>query len=117
MDYENLIKKAYGNFNNRNIDTVFETMNTDVHWPNGWEGGYLEGFDAVRDYWTRQWSAINPNVEPTGFKALGDDVLEVEVHQTVKDLEGNPIFDAHLKHIYRFENGLIKSMEIEKEAV
>ncbi len=35
MDPQELIKKAYENFNNRNIDKVFGTMNADVDWPNG----------------------------------------------------------------------------------
>ena len=39
--------------------------------------------------------------------------LEVEVHQKVKDLQGNSIFDGTVKHIYTFEDGLIKTMDIE----
>jgi nuclear transport factor 2 (NTF2) superfamily protein len=113
MDPQELIKKAYENFNNRNIDKVFETMNPDVDWPNGWEGGYVKGYDAIRDYWTRQWAAINPNVQPLCFKVLEDGRLEVQVHQTVKSQEGELIFDGYLKHTYTFKDGLIQKMEIQ----
>jgi hypothetical protein len=34
-------------------------MDADVHWPNGWEGGYVEGHDEVRDYLTRQWKELH----------------------------------------------------------
>lgn len=114
MDPQELIKKAYENFNNRNIDKVFETMNADVDWPNGWEGGFVKGHNAIRDYWTRQWAAINPNVQPLCFKIIEDGRYEVQVHQTVKNLEGELIFDGYLKHTYTFKNGLIQKMEIQK---
>ena len=34
----------------------------DVDWPNAWEGGRLRVPEAVREYWTRQWAAIDPSV-------------------------------------------------------
>lgn len=112
--YQGLIKKAYAAFNKRDIDTVLSTFHPAVHWSNGWEGGYVDGHDGVRDYWTRQWKEIDPNVEPTGFKQREDGRLEVSVHQVAKDLEGTVLFDGMVKHIYTFEDGLIKSMDIEK---
>jgi len=84
-----------------------------VHWPNGWEGGYVEGHDAVRDYWTRQWKEIDPTVTPVFFTPLEDGRTQVEVQQTVKNLDGAVLFNGLVKHIYTFEGGLIKSMEIE----
>lgn len=114
LQYQDLIKKAYAAFNARDIDTVLSTMHTDVHWPNGWEGGYVTGHDEVRSYWTRQWKEIDPTVEPLGFTERQDGQIEVEVHQIAKDLEGNILFDGKVKHIYSIENGLITNMEIEK---
>lgn len=111
--YQDLIIKAYSAFNSRDIDRVLSTFHPDVHWPNGWEGGYVNGHDEVRNYWTRQWSEINPNVEPTGFKEREDKKLEVEVHQVAKDLQGRILFDGMVKHVYTFQDGLIKSMDIE----
>lgn len=113
MKYQNVIEKAYENFNKRNIDGAFTTMNSDVNWPNGWEGGYVKGYDEIRDYWTRQWKEIDPEVTPISFKELENGKLEIEVHQVAKNLDGEIIFDDILKHIYTFENNLIKSMEIE----
>ena len=111
--FKDLIKKAYAAFNDRDIDKALSTMQPKVQWSNGWEGGYISGHDEIKKYWTRQWKEINPNVEPIGFNERQNGSLEVEVLQKVKDLEGHSIFDGMVKHIYTFEDGLIKTMEIE----
>jgi hypothetical protein len=111
--FADLIGAAYSAFNERNIDKALSTMHTDVQWSKAWEGGYISGHREIREYWTRQWTEINPMVEPTGFHQRQDGSLEVMVHQKVKDLNGNSIFDGKVKHIYTFEGGLIKTMDIE----
>ena len=110
---QSLIKKAYAAFNERDIDTALSTMQPDVQWSKAWEGGYISGHNEIKEYWTRQWSEINPNVEPVGFKERDNGTLEVEVLQKVKDLQGNSLFDGKVKHVYSFEDGLIKTMDIE----
>jgi hypothetical protein len=110
---EDLIKKAYAAFNERDIDKALSTMQPDVQWSKAWEGGYISGHDEIKEYWTRQWKEINPIVNPVGFNERTNESLEIVVHQKVKDLQGNSIFDGTVKHIYTFENGLIKSMDIE----
>lgn len=108
-----LIKKAYAAFNERDIDKALSTMQSNVQWSKAWEGGYISGHDEIKKYWTRQWTEINPNVEPIGFNERQNGILEVEVHQKVKDLQGNLMFDGMVKHVYSFEKGLIKTMDIE----
>ena len=113
-DYKNIINQAYDAFNARDIDKVLSFMNQDVHWPNGWEGGRVYGHQGVRDYWVRQWAAIDPNVEPVSIHTdeLGRSV--VQVHATVRDLTGNVISDGMVEHVYVIDSGLIKSMDISK---
>lgn len=110
---EDIIKKAYAAFNERNIGNALATMQNDVQWSKAWEGGYISGHDEIKQYWKRQWTEINPNVEPVGFSVRDNGSLEVQVHQNVKDLQGNLMFDGMVKHVYTFENGLIKTMDIE----
>lgn len=110
---QDLLTKAYAAFNARDIDSVLALMHSDVQWANGMEGGYVRGHEAVRDYWTRQWSLINPHVEPTGFQADESRRVVVCVHQVVKDLDGNIIHDQMVQHIYTIENGLIRRMDIQ----
>ena len=114
-NYKALIEKAYNAFNRRNIDEVLLLMDSNVHWPNGWEGGYVNGHAGVRDYWTRQWRAINPTVSPVSITQLDNDHVEVLVRQLVKDLEDRILVDGLVKHVYTFKNGLITGMEIHEE--
>src|SRR3978361_1420128 len=78
-------------FNARNIDGVLDALTDDVAWANGMEGGHVHGREAVRAYWTRQWSMVSPHVEPVHFRRAADDVIIAEVRQTVRDLQGNPL--------------------------
>jgi len=112
---KNLITKAYLAFNTRDINTALSTMHPDVQWPKAFEGGYVSGHDAIREYWTRQWTEINPRVDPIGFNKRENGTLEIIVHQTVKDLQGNTVFDGTVKHIYTLENDLLRRMDIELE--
>ena len=110
---QDLIKKAYSAFNARDIDMALSTMHPDVQWPKAFEGGYVSGHTEIRKYWTRQWTEINPRVEPIGFNERQDGTLEIIVHQIVKDLDGNPMFDGTVKHIYTLQDGLLRRMDIE----
>ena len=110
---QDVIRKAYTAFNERDIDKALSAMQPDVQWSKAWEGGYISGHDEIKDYWTRQWAEINPNVEPAGFTERDNGSLEVLVQQNVKDLKGVQMFDGKVKHVYTFEGGLIKTMDIE----
>ena len=108
-----LLTRTYRAFNARDIETVLAVLHPDVDWPNGMEGGYVHGHQGVRDYWTRQWSLIDPHVEPRGFKNDAIGQIVVDVHQVVRDLAGNVVLDQMVQHVYRFQDGLVRSMEIE----
>jgi len=107
-----LLKRLYDRFNARDMEAVLATMRKDVMWANGMEGGHVYGHDGVRSYWTRQWAKIDPHVEPTGFSAGADGAFNVEVHQTVRDLNGNMLSDKTVGHIFRIEDGRIKRFDI-----
>jgi ketosteroid isomerase-like protein len=110
---EKLLSRIYDAFNRRDIDTVLAAMHPAVDWPNGWEGGRVAGHDEVRSYWSRQWAAVDPTVVPIGFQHRGDGKIAVRVQQTVRDLAGKILMDGEVVHVYSFEDGLIKAMDIE----
>jgi GNAT superfamily N-acetyltransferase len=109
---ETMIRKAYIFFNKRDIDNTLAVMHADVEWPNGMEGGIEHGHDAVRKYWTRQWSMIDPHVEPIKFEKQPDGTVNTTVHQVIRDLSGNLLMDRVVQHIYTVKDGLISKMEI-----
>jgi ketosteroid isomerase-like protein len=111
-DEAELLKRIYDRFNARDMETVLAAMHEDVTWANGMEGGHVHGREGVRSYWTRQWAMINPHVEPVGFSATPDGEIVVEVHQIVRDLEGNLLVDQMVGHIFRLEDGFIKRFDI-----
>jgi len=111
-DEVGFLKRVYDRFNVRDMETVLGAMHEDVTWANGMEGGHVHGRDGVRSYWTRQWAMLDPHVEPVGFSIYPDGETVVEVHQIVRDLEGNLLVDQMVGHIFRFENGLIRRFDI-----
>jgi len=106
------LRNLYRDFNARKIETVLAALHEDVLWANGMEGGHLHGREAVRAYWTRQWSTLDPRVEPLAFAQTPDRAIRVEVHQTVRDLEGNVLRDATVWHLFRIEDGLVCRFDI-----
>jgi SnoaL-like domain len=86
----NGIANAYAAFNRRDIDGALTIMHADVEWENGMEGGFVHGHDAVRSYWTRQWQALDPTVEPMAFAEDSAGRIVVTVHQIVRDRAGTP---------------------------
>lgn len=106
------LRAAYAAFNARNIDAALATMTTDVTWPKAFKGGFVQGPEAIRAYWTEQWSEINPHVDPVAFYPEADGRILVDVHQVVRDLTGTIVADVHAGHRFTFANGLIQGMEL-----
>jgi hypothetical protein len=113
VDEDALLRALYDAFNARDIDRTLAGMTPDVDWPNGWEGGREHGHEAVRDYWTRQWAQLDPHVEPVSLTRRGDGRVAVDVHQIVRDRQGNLLSDGRVVHVYELRDGLVVRMDIE----
>lgn len=111
-DREQLLRRAYEAFNARDIDGALALMHPDVDWPNAWEGGRVRGHAAVRDYWTRQFEAIQSHVEPEGFGEDDEGRVVVDVHQVVRNPDGEVIADQRVQHVYAFRDGLVEKMDV-----
>jgi hypothetical protein len=116
MDAEELLRTMYDAFNARDIDAVLAAMTEDVDWPNAWEGGRLHGHEAVRDYWTRQWAAIDPHVAPVEIGPRADGRVAVEVQQVVRNLDGEVAAAGTVVHLYTLRSGLVARMDVEEPA-
>ena len=67
-EHQQFLQNLYDAFNKREIETIISLMRSDVKWANGLEGGFVYGRDAVRDYWTNQFKAIQPELETLKFE-------------------------------------------------
>lgn len=114
MKRENELRALYTAFNARDLDGALASMALDVDWPNGWEGGRVLGRDNVRDYWVRQWSAIDPTVEPLDILERSDGSIGVTAHQVVRDSAGRVLVDQEVRHVYNFRGDLVLRMDIEE---
>jgi hypothetical protein len=112
MSEREVLTAAYREFNARNIDAVISRMHPQVDWANGMEGGHVHGRDAVREYWTRQFTTVNPRVDPVSIDPDKSNHWVVTVHQVVHDIEGNLLLDTTVYHTYQFRDGLISRMDI-----
>jgi hypothetical protein len=108
--------EGYSAFNHRDIDGALVLMSDNVSWPRASEGGRAVGKEEIRAYWTRQWQEFDPHVEPLEVIEHEDGKTHVRVHQLVKSLGGEVLFDGEVRHIYTIANGLIERMDIEESA-
>jgi ketosteroid isomerase-like protein len=118
-----LLKRIYDRFNARDIDGVLAVLADDVAWANGMAGGHVHGREAVREYWTRQWTMVSPHVEPVSFHRTADGAIIAEVRQTVRDLEGKPLQgqthglkDKTVGHVFRLRDGKVARFDIQDAA-
>jgi ketosteroid isomerase-like protein len=115
-----LLKRIYDRFNARDIDGVLTVLTDDVVWANGMDGGHVLGREAIREYWTRQWSMVSPHVEPVAFHRTADGSIIAEVQQTVRDLEGNllqgqthGLKDKTVGHVFHLREGKVARFDIQ----
>jgi ketosteroid isomerase-like protein len=111
-DETDFLIRLYDTFNARDMETVLAALHEDVLWANGMEGGHVHGRNGLRSYWTRQWANINPHVEPVAFSAGADGETMVEVHQTVRNMQGEVLSDQMVGHIFQIENNLVRRFDI-----
>jgi ketosteroid isomerase-like protein len=109
------IAELYRAFNAREIDHLLAMMEPDVAWPNGMDGGYEAGREAVRAYWSRQWTMIDPQVTPQRADAAGEGQVSVLVRQLIRDLDGQVLRDGPVTHLYTLRGFRVVTMEIRPE--
>ncbi|TWT74839.1 nuclear transport factor 2 family protein [Allorhodopirellula solitaria] len=110
--HQELLQNLYDAFNEREIETIISTMQPDVKWANGLDGGFVHGRDEVRQYWTSQFENIRCELETLSFETDSENRDVVTVHQVIKDLQGNVLVDTTIQQIFTVKEGLISLYEI-----
>ena len=106
-----LLRAAYAAFNTRESEAASVTT-PDVEWWRAFKGGFVCGHQAIREYWTQQWSEIDPHVEPISFHHEGAAQVIIDVHQVIRDLKGDLLADEQVGHRFTIRGGLIAAMEV-----
>jgi len=115
-DKKTLIEQAYSAFNRRDIDGALALMTQDVSWPKASEGGRVIGKEEIRAYWTRQWGEFDGHVDPLEITEENGGQVRVKVHQLVKNLQGEVLWDGEVLHIFTVNRDLIAAMHLGDEA-
>ena len=110
--YATLLDMVYHAFNTRNMSAALALMRPDVEWPSGLKDRYLCGYEALRDFWTTQWQQLDVFINPLAYHPLPDGRVATRVSQLAHDGAGAVVIDNQVAHIYQFEGGLIKRMDI-----
>jgi ketosteroid isomerase-like protein len=122
-DVVKVLERIYDRFNARDIEGVLTVLTDDVAWANAMDGGHVHGREAVRHYWTRQWTMVDPHVEPVGFHRTEDGAIIAEVRQSIRDREGKKLEgqthglkDKTVGHVFRFRGGKVARFDIQDGA-
>ena len=76
------------------------------------EGGRVHGHGDVRAYWQRQWTVVDPRVDPIHIEDDESGLTVVDVHQVIRDMSGKILMDRMVQHVYSIQDGLITRMDI-----
>jgi len=118
-----LLKRIYDRFNARDIDGVLAGLADDVAWANGMDGGHVHGREAVREYWTRQWTTVSPHVEPVSFHRTADGRSSQKSGSPSAILKANRsrgkrtgLRDKTVGHVFRLREGKVARFDIQDAA-
>lgn len=107
---EAILERAYLLFNARDVNALLAMMTDDIEWPDVANGVVLRDKDAIRSYWEGQFAVADPQVQPTEFIPVEDDLVAV-VDQRVLDRRGEPITALTVVfHRYSFRDELVRRM-------
>jgi ketosteroid isomerase-like protein len=107
-----LLTSAYQALNARDIAAALSAMHPHVEWMSDSSDEMVCGRDEVRDYWLKQWDALDPQVEPVRIDIDDEGQLVIAVHHVVKTRSGHMLAERFVEHACLIEDGLIKRLWI-----
>lgn len=110
--FERLLRDCYDAFNARDLPGTMKGIGPHVEWPNLLDGVTMHGRDAVAAYFLRQWEQMNPHFDLRHFEMDEEGKVVLTVIQTVRGRGENLISQGLVRHLYEFEDGLVRRMDI-----
>ena len=87
-------------------------MHPEVDWPNGWEGGRERGPRRGARLLDAPVDAHRLARRAARLHGGADGRIAVDVHQTVRDYNGDVLSDGRVTHVYTMREGLVMRMDI-----
>ena len=82
-----------------------------VDWPEPWSGGRLRGRRAVEAHLRDQAQVVRLQVTPVVVRRAGG-LVEVTVHQVVRDADGDLLSDTTVQHTLTVVDGLVTRLDV-----
>lgn len=112
-EQEAILRRATERFNEGDLDAVAALLHPMVEWPDLIADKLIWGRAAVRDYWDRQLLFVVPQLSPTEFVAVGDDLIMVSTQRAKDRSTGADLIPTMvIAHRYSFRDGLISRMRL-----
>lgn len=112
-DNEELVRRAYRAFNDRDIEAAAALMDPYIEWPNLPDGGVLHGRDEVKEHWREQFDKVDPRIEVVDIREAPDGSVEARVRQIVRTREGEELSEDSLIHVFTIAGDRIQRLEVE----
>jgi hypothetical protein len=112
--HEEIVRRAYEAYNDRQIDTGVALMDAEVDWPNVAEGGFIHGREQVRQHWIEQFRRADPRVEVDEIRQKRDGQVEVRVRQTLRGRDGQDLPGERAIHVVTMAGDRIRRMEVRR---
>jgi ketosteroid isomerase-like protein len=108
-----LLLRAYHAYDAQDLDRLTAFLADDVDWPDD-AGNRLHGKDAVRAYWTEQWTRVRVHDHPVAFQQLDDGRIAVHVSQVARSLDGTLLSTGEFTHVHRIDGDRIARLDVRR---
>jgi ammonia channel protein AmtB len=105
------ILRLYRDLNARDADAALARVHPELRWDTGESSGPVEGADAVRERWERDWAAGSPLLTPLRSRRRRQGWIEVELQQAPSGSPSTGVTRT-LVHRYTERAGLFDRMEL-----
>jgi len=110
---ERLLATTYAAYNAQDLNCLLAVVSDDVDWPVGpHTPRRLRGKDAVRAYWSEQWTRTRTRDTPVRITRLEDGRLVVRIEQVVRALDGPVLSRGAFDHVHRIRSSRIARMDM-----
>ncbi len=110
--FEKILRDSYLAFNERDLARTMKYIGPNVEWENTLDGIIIHGKEAVAAYFLRQWKEMNPTFDLRHFEMDEEGKVVLTVIQTVRGTGEVAISQGLVRHLYEFEDGLVRRMGI-----